>query len=151
MEIDTGAVLEKKDVAIEFFLAVHNEDHSTISRSGSVPLRLYSATRKPYIGLRETSEAAVQRAQEIWGKKCSIDKSSLLLLRFQFSYKGFAEFATKAMGYDASFAPVLYKMTYQHDTSGKDYGAWAFHGDVPLQHVSPAGDVLIASEWLAIS
>jgi len=36
------------------------------------------------------------------------------------------------------------------DKSEKDYEAWAFHGDLPLQHITEDGQVLIACEWLEI-
>ena len=76
-----------------------------------------------------------------------MEQGTVLLLRIHFSYKGFAQYATKVLGADEAFAPILYKIIYPYDKSGKDYGAWAFHSDLPLQQSAEDGQVLIASEW----
>ena len=150
MEIANETPLQKPDVASEFFLAVHKDDQLTVERTGIVPRRLCAATNKEYIGLRENAADAVERAVMLMGKNCEIHKGNILLLRIQFSHKGFAQYAFKALGPDEAFAPMLHKILYPNDKSGRDYGAWAFHGDLPLQHKTEDGQVLIACEWLEI-
>ena len=147
MEIVPVAPLQRPDVALELFLAVHPDDHPGVLGTGVVPRRTYAATRKTYIGLREKRDAAVDRAMQLFDKGCSMERPTLRLLRIQFSHKGFAHYATKVRGPDEAFAPMFYKIIYPNDTSGKDYGAWAFHGDLPLQHSDEHGHVLITSEW----
>jgi hypothetical protein len=150
MEIESMVSLQMQDVAFEAFLAVHKDDHLTCESTGAVPRRLYSGNHKSYIGLRTDKTAAVERAVMLFGKKCHVQKDTILLLRIQFSYQGFTKYATTTLGYDEAFAPMFYKITYPKDTSGTDYGVWAFHGDLPLHERAEDGQVLIACEWMEI-
>ena len=143
MEIEPVAPLQRPDVALEIFLALH----PGVLGTGVVPRRTYAATRKTYIGLRENRDAAVDRAMQLFDKGGLMERPTLRLLRIQFSHKGFAHYATRVRGPDEAFAPMFYKIIYPNDTSGRDYGAWAFHGDLPLQKSSEDGQVLIACEW----
>ena len=142
------APLEAAEVAGEYYLSVHQDDHTDVVKTGFVLLRTYSATRKTYIGLRKDRDAADDRAMQLFDKGSSIEKSTLKLLRIQFSHRGLAHYATKVHGADAAFATMFYKIVYSNDYSGTDYGAWAFHGDLPLQQRAEDGQVLIASEWI---
>ena len=135
------------DGALELFLAVHPDDYPGVVETGVVPRRHYAATHKTYIGLRENRDAAADRAMKLFDKGCPMEKGTLRLLRIQFSYKGFAQYSTRVLGPEEAFAPMLYKIIYPYDKSCKDYGAWAFHGDLPLQQIAEDGQVLIASEW----
>ena len=150
MEIANDTPLHQPDVAPEFFLAVHKDDQLAVEKNGIVPRRLCAATNKEYIGLRENADDAVERAVMLMGKHSEIHKGNILLLRIQFSLKGFAQYAYPALGPDQAFSPMLHKILYPNDKGGRDYGAWAFHGDLPLQHQTPDGQVLIASEWMEI-
>ena len=145
MDMATDAPLLMADAAIELFLAVHPDDYPRIVDTQFVPRRTYAATRKTYIGLRENRDDAVDRAMRLFDKGDPVEQGTVHLLRIQFSYKGFAQYATKVLGADEAFAPILYKITYQ--PGGRDWGAWAFHGDLPLQESAEDGQVLIASEW----
>ena len=138
------------DVALVAYVAVHKEDRELCEKAGAVRLRHYSATHKAYVGLRAHASHAMERAETLFGKKCAVHKGNFLLLRVQFSSKGVAKYATAMHGPDESFAPTLHKITYPKDSGGTDYGAWAFHGDLPLQQ-SEDGHVLISSSWMGIA
>ena len=86
--------LQMQDVAFEAFLAVHKDDHLMCESTGAVPRRLYSGNHKSYIELRTDKTAAVERAVMLFGKKCHVQKDTILLLRIQFSYQGFTKYAT---------------------------------------------------------
>ena len=147
MAFEPVAPLQSSDVALELFLAVHPEDHPGVLATGVLSRRIYAATYKSYIGLRGNRDAAVDRAMKLFDKGWFMDKSTLRLLRIQFSHRGFAHYATRVLGPDEAFATMFYKIVYSNDRSGKDYGAWAFHGDLPVQKTADDGQVLIASEW----
>ena len=142
----------KDQVAIEFYLGIHKGDQETIVKHGYVPRRIYTASNKSYISLRVNSAEAMVRAQELFENRCVIDKQTLLMLRIQFTHKGFSHYATSyttSAEPHAPFAPLLYKFMYPTDQE-KDWGAWALHADLPLNQTSENGDVLIACEWLLI-
>ena len=140
--------LAKDQIAMELFLAIHQDDKDMITRTGTVPRRVYTASNKSYISLRESVEEAVVRVQELCDGRCDIDKQVLYLLKIQFSVRGFYTYGTTCST-QAPYAPLLYKIQYSNDDQ-KDWKAWAFHADLPLNETSGTGEVLIASEWLLI-
>ena len=135
------------DGALLFFWAVHPADYQGVVETGFVPRLDYAAEHDTYIGLSQNRDDAVARAMELFDEGSAMETGTILLLRIQFSHKGFAHYATRVLGPEEAFAPMLYKIIYPYDTSGQDYGAWAFHGDLPLQHSAEDGPVLITSEW----
>ena len=58
-------MLAKDQTAREFFLAIHKDDKDMITRTGTVPRRIYTASNKSYISLRESVDEAVVRVQEL--------------------------------------------------------------------------------------
>ena len=50
----------------------------------------------------------------------------------------------------SSYSSTLYKIVYPKDTSGIDYGAWAFVGDLPIHERDVQGGVLISHERAVI-
>jgi hypothetical protein len=143
-----AVVLAKDQVAMELFLAIHEDDKDMIKRKGTVPRRIYAASNKGYLSLREDVAEAVVRVQELFDGRCELNKEVLLVLKIQFSLRGFYTYGT-ACRTQAPYAPLLHKIQYSnHDE--KDWKAWAFHGDLPLKQTSDTGEVLIASEWMLI-
>ena len=140
--------LPKDQIVKEFFLAIHKEDKESITRTGFVPRRIYTASKKTYISLREVSDEAVVRAQELFDGRCVINKDNLYVLRIQFTADGLSSYVSTC-DTDAPYAPLLYKVVYSKDEE-KDWKAWAFHADLPLNKTSGTGEVLIACEWLLI-
>ena len=143
-----ATLLAKDQIAMELFLAIHQDDKDMITRTGTVPRRIYAASNKSYLSLREDVAEAVVRVQELFDGRCELDKQMLYLLKIQFSVRGFYTYGTtcSTQGY---LAPLLYKIQYSNDDQ-KDWKAWAFHADLPLKETSGTGEVLIASEWLLI-
>ena len=143
-----SVVLTKDQVAVELLLAIHRDDKDMIKKNEKVPRRIYAASNKSYLSLREDVDEAVVRVQELFDGRCELDKQVLYLLKIQFSLRGFYTYGT-ACRTQAPYAPLLHKIQYSnHDQ--KDWKAWAFHGDLPLKETSGTGEVLIASEWLLI-
>ena len=77
-------------------------------------------------------------------------RKTLLVLRVQFTPEGFAKYAANTRGSEWNFCPMFYKMRYSKNDYDMDRGAWAFHGDLPLEERAENGQVLILSEWLEI-
>ena len=143
-----ATMLAKDQIATELFLAIHEDDKDMIKRKGTVPRRIYAASNKSYLSLREDVDEAVVRVQELFDGRCELDKQVLYLLKIQFSVRGFYTYGTTCST-QAPYAPLLYKIQYSNDDQ-KDWKAWAFHADLPLNETSGTGEVLIASEWLLI-
>ena len=136
--------------ALEVFLAVHQDDRRLCEDKGEVPLRLYSATQKDYIGLRVSVEDAMERAFKISGQKADVSKHSYSILSVRFTPLGFSKYATHVLEGCAVFKTQLYKIVYPFDGRYKDYGAWAFHGNLPLDEKAENGDALVVTSWLFI-
>ena len=135
------------DVAATFYLAVVLEDKKPCDDEGCVPRRHYAAARRTYINLRTDPEEAVKRAMCLFDKKCDVEKKSLVMLRIQFTHKGLSKYMTTCLPYDEAYRPVLYKMVYEYCKEDKDWGAWAFHADVPMNQKAEGGDLLISCDW----
>ena len=113
--------LAKDQIAMELFLAIHQDDKDMITRTGTMPRRIYTASNKSYISLRENVDEAVARVQELFDGKCDIDKQVLYLLKIQFSVRGFYTYGTTCST-QAPYVPLLYKIQYSnHDQ--KDWKA----------------------------
>jgi hypothetical protein len=140
--------LPKEQIVKELFLAIHKDDKETITRTGYVPRRIYTASKKTYISLREDSEEAVVRAQELFDGRCVINKDNLYVLKIQFTAQSLSSNATTC-DTDAPYAPLLHRFVYSKDEE-KYWKAWEFHADLPLNITSGTGAVLIACEWLLI-
>ena len=87
--------LEAADMAGEWLLTVHPRDTQSTIKDKFVPLRHYAATNKSCIGLRKDAEAADDRAMTLFNEDGTMDRSTLDLLRIQFSHKGFSYYATR--------------------------------------------------------
>ena len=87
-------------------MAIHPDDYPGVVETGLVPRRHYAATHKTYIGLRENRDDAVDRAMRLFDKGDPVEQGTVHLLRIQFSYKGFAQYAFKALGPDEEFAAM---------------------------------------------
>ena len=149
MALQPPVQLEAAEVAGEWLLSVHPEDVPVVCATQTVPLFRYAATGKFYIGLRKDEGQADDRAMQLLHKKDgSLTRSSLKLLRFQFTHKGFSYYANKLLGQDYAFCPMFYKNVYSRDNTGIDYGAWSFHGDLALVQRDEAGHLLIVSDWV---
>ena len=136
--------------ALDVFLAVHRDDRRVCEDKGEVPLSLYSATQKDYIGLRVSVEGAIERAMKISGHKTQVSKHSYDILSVGFTPLGFSKYATHVLGADSLFRTQLYKIVYPFDGTYKDYGAWAFHGNLALDENAEKGDALVVTSWLFI-
>ena len=63
---------------------------------------------------------------------------------------GFSKYATHVLGADELFRTQLYKIVYPFDGTYEDYGAWAFHGNLPLDEKAENGDALVVTSLLLI-
>ena len=54
----------------------------------------FKTNHTSHVGLRTDKTAAVERAVMLFGKKCHVQKDTILLLRMHFSYQGFTKYAT---------------------------------------------------------
>ena len=152
MDDDTMDMLQgDEEFVFEAYLAVCKGDQAMCEMEKKVPRRIYAATGKTYIGLRIHPEAAVDRANCLFGKATVVDKSTVFLLRSKFSQRGFVKYATKTLGPEDAYSVMLHQITFPGDKANTDYGMWAFHGDLPLHERAEDGQVLIASEWMEIS
>ena len=86
----------------------------------------------------------------VFGSHCGVTRKSLFVLRVLFTFWGFAKYAANTRGSEWNFCPTLYKMYCSKNDSDMDRGAWAFHGDLPLEGRAENGQVLILSVWLEI-
>ena len=141
------ALLDPKDVSGIWYLASTTWLADDVDRAKKARLASFSATTQDYIGLRKDKEEALERGMKLWNKNDDLDKATLKLLRIQFSHKGFSKYANQDLGEKHSFSTMFYKHVYSRDKS-KDYGAWAFHGDLPLEETDADGHWLIVSEWV---
>ena len=140
--------LEAADMAGEWFLSVYPTDVEKITQENSVPLHIYGATGKAYIGFRETAEAADDRAMQLFRTDRKLIRANLRLLKIQFSHKGFSHYAMNKLGVDHAFATMFHKNTYRQDRTGTDWGAWSFYGNLPLLQSDEKGNLLIVTEWV---
>ena len=113
---------------------------------------MWAATdEKPPYGLAGKSASGLQAAL-----KACLDAEALWNSKYRLRcYVISGHQITKArsltltvLGVEEAFAP---KSTYPKDTTGTDYKAWAFHGDLPLQEMTNDGHVLISSSWFEIA
>ena len=132
------------------YLLIHEHDKDVIDKHGKVPRRIYSAGHKGYISCRTTVPGAVLRTQELFAYTSSPD-DSFIVLRIQFTEKGFCHYATSiTTSVVPPGTPFLYKLAYPGDCS-KDWGAWAFHADLPMEDKDENGAVLLKCEWQIFS
>ena len=80
-----------------------------------------SMNRADYIGLRETPEAAVQRAA-MWDAQ--LNKDTHVLFSVLFHPLGVCHYTTTG---------VLTKKYFYYAPSTADQGVWHFYGDIPLK------------------
>ena len=132
--------------ALVLYLLIHEHDKDGIDKHGVVPRRIYTASHKSYISLRETGAEAKVRAQELFAYTSSLDET-FLVLRIQFTHKGFCHYATSSSTSVAPpGTPLLYKLAYPNDKL-KNWGAWALHGNMLMEHLDETGAVLLKCEW----
>lgn len=91
------------------------------------------------IGLRETIDDAVDRTNKISGH---CNKGTHGVLRITFTPYGLAHYSNKCAGPNYRFRTMLQKVWYNTD---KDWKAWHFHGDLPLQAEDEHGNLLITT------
>ena len=128
------------------YLLIHEHDKEGIDKYGVVPRRIYTASHKSYISLRETVAEANVRAQELFDTRCALEEP-FLVLRIQFTHKGFCHYATSSStSVVPPGTPLLYKLTYPNDKD-KNWGAWALHGDMLMEHLDNTGAVLLKCQW----
>ena len=111
-------------------------------------MRIYGATGKTYIGLREAAEAADDRAMRLFRTDGGLARTSLHLLKIRLSHKGFSCYARRNMGAHYFFDTMFHKNIYRGDRTGTDYGAWSWHGDLPLVDFDEQGNLLMITEWI---
>ena len=140
-------LLDLKDIAGEWLLAVHPDFVRTLNKSRQASLAMFKATWKSYIGLRKSEEEALLRGMALWNNSGQLPKSSLKLLRITFSHRGFSKYAHQVLEQDQSYCTKFHKQVYKFDKI-KDWDAWAFHGDLPMEEMGPDGHWLIFSKWV---
>ena len=131
MDVDCGNVKPAvSEIALHGRLGVHKEDVPAILEGEKIPLQIYSAGEKKYRGLREDKMEAVHRAVQVFGDNCDMSTdNTMVLLSVKFPNRGFVKYAISTLGADQEFDSMLHKNAFG-DTA-KDWGVWAFHGDLP--------------------
>ena len=92
------------------------------------------------IGLRENLEDAVDRTRMT---DRHFDKAKHLVLEITFTPMGVAYYTMTCQGPHNKFQPMLVKQSYG---DVKDWKAWHFYGDLPLQAEDLEGNVLITTQ-----
>ena len=95
---------------------------------------------KPYIGLRETGDAAMDRAKRVFSVT-DVNKGTYVILKLSLSAEAVAHFTVTSAGVEHQFASMLHKRTYYDGVDGK---VWHFCGDFPLHFPG------VLAEWLEI-
>ena len=136
-------------MAFTVYTVVPKEDKETCVTVNSCRVR-YVSRGKDYVGLRQTKEDAVERAERIY-HPTPVNKETHIFLKTTFTAAGFAKYATLPTDDKHHFAPKLYKMVYytRSDESAYDWLAWHWNGDLPLDDCEN-GQQLIFSEWVEI-
>ena len=129
---------------LHLFLAVHAKDFEACCNMGEVPRRYVG--NRPYVGLREIAEDALQRA--IIGSHEPVNKHTHMLLRVHFTPHGLAHYCTCITSAEHWFSPLLTKKLFPGDPT--DWRVWHFHGDLPLQQSGPDGIAYLSTEWMQI-
>ena len=139
--------IDDKDIAGIWLLAVLPEFVRILNESRLASLAMFKATRKNYIGLRRDEEEARLRGMLLWNAMGQLQKSSLKLLRITFSHRGFSKYAHQSLGKDQIYRTKFHKNVEYSDIS-KDWGAWSFYGDLPLEEMDADRHWLIVSNWV---
>ena len=147
MPIGPQALLDPKDVSGTWLLAVPPWLVGPVEQDRIARLESFSATTQNYIGLRKSEDEALDRGMKLWNQSGNLNKSTLKLLRIQFSHRGFSKYGNHDLGADHSFSTMFYKNVYTK-YNDKDYGAWCFHGNLPLEEYDDDDQWLIVSEWV---
>ena len=117
------------------FAAVHKDDIPCIHATQTLWRRLLRGD-KPYIGLRERAEDAVERAEYF-------TKDTHKILKIIFTTAGIAHFATSTADAAHNFAPLLSKHTYKDAT---DWKVWHYIGDLNVNSYDSRGVQLTRAE-----
>ena len=123
---------------LTLFVAVHRSDVQACAAKGKLERRLLGA--KPYIGLRETGDAAMERAKRVF-LPADVNKDTYVILRLSLSAEAVARFTAAPAGVEHQFASMLHRRTYCDET---DWGVWHFCGDFPLRFPG------VQADWLEI-
>ena len=115
--------------------AVHKDDILCIHATQTLWRRLLRGD-KPYIGLRERAEDAVERAEYF-------TKDTHKILKITFTTAGIAHFTTNTTGAAFHFASSLSKHIYNDDT---DWKVWHYIGDLRLNSSYQRGVQLTKAE-----
>ena len=121
------------------FAAVHKDDIPCIQATKTL-WRRFLRGDKPYIGLREGAEDAVERAEYF-------TKDTHKILKITFTTAGIAHFATSTADAAHNFAPLLSKHTYKDAT---DWKAWHFIGDLNVNSYDSRGVQLTRAEFCEV-
>ena len=124
--------------AMTLFVAVNNSDFEACEAAGKLERRLLGD--RHYIGLRETVDAAMERAKRVFFP-ADVNKDTYVILRLSLSAEAVARFTTAPAGVEHQFASMLHKRTYCDET---DWRVWHFCGDFPLRFPG------VQADWLAI-
>ena len=130
---DSKAVLDVfravEEEGLDLHVAVFAEDRAVVEASGVVKARQVSGS-KNYIGLRESAEEALQRAQQVYSGIEGV-ASHMVVLRIHFTNAGLGHFTKKCAGVDHAFVSMLKKKVFPHDDT-TDWKVWHFHEDLPF-------------------
>ena len=124
--------------ALTLFVAVHRSAVRACEANGK--LERCSLGGKPYIGLRETGDAAMERAKRVF-LPADVNKDTYVILRLSLSAEAVARFTAAPAGVEHQFASMLHRRTYCDET---DWGVWHFCGDFPLRFPG------VQADWLEI-
>ena len=125
--------------AMTLFVAVNNSDYGECEAAGKLECRLLGG--RHYIGLRETADAAMERAKRVF-YPADVNKDTYVILRLSLSAEAVATFTTTPAGKEHQFASMLHKKTYWGETD--DWRVWHFCGDFPLRFPG------VQADWLVI-
>ena len=123
---------------LTLFVAVHRAAVRACEDSGKLE-RCFLGV-KPYIGLRETGDAAMDRAKRVFFVT-DVNKGTYVILKLSLSAEAVAHFTAASAGVEHQFASMLHKRTYY---DGVDWKVWHFCGDFPLHFPG------VLAEWLEI-
>ena len=134
-----AAVPDAPSPAMTLYVAVSKSHYVACNAAGKLDRRLLGGRK--YIGLRETVEAAMERAQKVF-YPAGVNKETYVILRLRLSADAVATFTTMSAGKEHQFASMLHKKTYWGETD--DWRVWHFCGDFPLRFPG------VRADWLAI-
>ena len=113
--------------SLALYVVPHKDDAEQMVRVQHLSSRHVSPSW-PEIGLRQESDQALERFEEIFDR---VDRSVLVLVEVLFSAEGIAKWVTELTNQTYQFMPRFYKKSFRNQE--EDWGVWHFIGDLPLE------------------